>query len=139
MKKKTVMMKLYEQVRAYDDLIEVPDTVKYSDHPTIKSLIKEIETLNRVDKDSPKEIKRLFNRAMSLIAELIEDQRKIYYDHKLALKKRQYVIDRLKQYIDDKEDLDKEIPSDDEEESSDDKESKKGLSKKELEIMRSIK
>ena len=28
MKKKTLMMKLYEQVRAYDDLIEVPDTLK---------------------------------------------------------------------------------------------------------------
>ena len=76
---------------------------------------------------------------MRLIAELMEKQTQLNYDHKLELKAR-YIIDRLKQYIESKEDLE-EIPSDeDEEESSDEKDDEmKGLSKKEREIMRSIK
>ena len=45
----------------------------------------------------------------------------------------------LKKFIDDKEALDAEIPSDDdEEESSDEKELKKGLSRRELSIMKSL-
>jgi hypothetical protein len=55
-------------------------------------------------------------------------------------KKSRYLIDRLKQYIDDKEDLDKELPSDDEEESSDkEKDLLKGLSPKERQLMKGIK
>ena len=141
MKKKTLMRELYEEIIKYDDLIEIPDSVLYSDHPSIKSLLKELETFNRVDKNSIKDLKRLFNNAMRLIAELIESTQKISYDHRLAIKKKQYVIDKLKEFIDSRDELDAEIPSDDdEEESSDDKDDKvKGLSKKELEIMRSIK
>ena len=45
----------------------------------------------------------------------------------------------MKKFIDDKEALDAEIPSDDdEEESSDEKELKKGLSRRELSIMKSL-
>jgi hypothetical protein len=71
----------------------------------------------------------------------MEKQTQLNYDHKLELKKARYIIDRLKQYIESKEDLDAEIPSDeDEEESSDEKDDEmKGLSKKEREIMKSIK
>ena len=78
---------------------------------------------------------------MNLIVELIDENLKLKYDHRLEIKKKEYLIDKLKQFIDAKDDLDAEIPSDDdEEESSDDKDDKvKGLSKKELEIMRSIK
>ncbi len=48
------------------------------------------------------------------------------------------MIDKLKEYIDSKEDLDAEIPSDDDEEEDSDNETK-GLSKKELEIMKKLK
>ena len=77
---------------------------------------------------------------MRLIAELLERQTELNYNHKLELKKARYLIDRLKQYIDDKEDLDKELPSDDEEESSDkEKDLLKGLSPKERQLMKGIK
>ncbi len=46
----------------------------------------------------------------------------------ITVKEKQYVIDGLKKFIDDREALDAEIPSDNyEEESSDEKELKKGL------------
>ncbi len=144
MKIKNTMRELYEQVRAYDDMLEIPHSVKYSkishSRTGIDNLIKEVDEFNAlpITKDSIKDCKRLFNNAMRLIAELLEKQTELNYDHKLELKKKQYVIDRLKQFIDAQEDLDAEIPSDeDEEEKSDDE--VKGLSKKEREIMRSIK
>ena len=140
MKPKNLMRELYEQVRSYEDLLEVPDVVKFSNHQSLTNLLKEIESFNRVhDKNSLKELKGLFNRALRVIAELIEQQQKINYDYKLQLKKKQYVIDGLKKFIDDRDDLDAEIPSDDdEEEKSDEKELKKGLSKRELSIMKSL-
>ena len=147
MKIKNTMRELYEQVRAYDDMLEIPHSVKYSEHHHTRSgidnLIKEVDEFNAlpITKDSIKDCKRLFNNAMRLIAELLEKQTELNYDHKLELKKARYIIDRLKQYIESKEDLDAEIPSDeDEEESSDEKDDEmKGLSKKEREIMKSIK
>ena len=45
----------------------------------------------------------------------------------------------LKKYIEDKEDLDAEIPSDDEEEEKSDEKELKGLSKKERDLIKSIK
>ena len=38
MEKKNLMRKLYEQVRAYDDLLDIPDTVKYSGNTSIQNL-----------------------------------------------------------------------------------------------------
>ena len=52
---------------------------------------------------------------MRLIAEFIEMRTKENYDYKLQLKKKDYVIAKLKEYIESKDDLDGEIPSDDEE------------------------
>jgi len=143
---KNTMRELYEQVRAYDDLLDIPQSVKYSKHhhtrQGIENLIKEVEEFNGlpVSKDSIKDCKRLFNNAMRIIAELLEKQTELNYNHKLELKKARYLIDRLKQYIDDKEDLDKELPSDDEEESSDkEKDLLKGLLPKERQLMKGIK
>ena len=46
MKIKNTMRELYEQVRAYDDMLEIPHSVKYSEHHHTRSgidnLIKEI-------------------------------------------------------------------------------------------------
>ena len=141
MEKKNLMRKLYEQVRAYDDLLDIPDTVKYSGNTSIKNLLKDVEEFNRLpnDKSSLKECKRLFNNAMRTLAEILDAHEALNYDYKLQLKKKQYVIDGLKKFIDDKEALDAEIPSDDdEEESSDEKELKKGLYRRELSIMKSL-
>ena len=142
---KDTMRELYEQVRKYDDLLDIPQSVKYSKHnhtrTGIDNLIKEVEQFNKFpnDKSSLTECKRLFNNAMRLIAELMEQQTEINYDYKLELKKKDYVINRLKQYIDSKEDLDAEIPSDDDEEEKSDEKELKGLSKKERDLIKSIK
>jgi len=146
--KKTQMQKLYEKVREYDDLLTVPNEVKYAELHSMRSgidiLIKEINQFNidTPDKDSQFKLKRLFNNAMRLIAEFIEMRTKENYDYRLALKKKDYVIAKLKEYIDSKDDLDAEIPSDDEEDKKKKKDTApelKGLSKKEIELMKSIK
>ncbi len=145
MNKKTTMRELYEQVRAFEDHLDIPHAVKYSQNTIIKSgvdnLIKEVEQFNRlpITKDSIKDCKRLFNNAMRLIADLLEKQTELNYNHKLELKKARYIIDRLKQYIESKEDLDAEIPSDDDEEESSDEKELKGLSRKERDLIKSMK
>ena len=54
-----------------------------------------------------------------------------------TVKEKTICLDGLKKFIDDRDALDAEIPADDgEEEKSDEKELKKGLSKRELSIMR---
>ena len=63
---------------------------------------------------------------MRTLAEILDAHEAFNYDNKLQIKKKQYVIDGLKKFIDDKEALDAEIPSDDDEdETSDEKELKK--------------
>ncbi len=138
------MRVLYEQVRAYDDLIELPDEIKFNqrtkNNTSMNNLIKAVEDFNKFpnDKDSLLKLKRAFNNAMTVILELLNENMDKAYEHGLEIKKKDYVISNLKKYIDSKEDLDAEIPSDDDEEEDSDDEVK-GLSKKEREIMRSIK
>lgn len=145
---KTSIKDLYEKVREYDELISIPHTVRYSELNNTKStlgdLIKQVDELNSIrhnEKEKNIKLIRIYNQCMNIIAELLEESLKKDYDHKLSMKKSRYVIDRLKQYIESKEDLDAEIPSDDdEEESSDDKDKElKGLSAKERQIIKSIK
>ena len=138
------MRVLYEQVRQYDDLIELPDEVKFNkrtrNNVSMNNLMKSVEDFNKFpnDKDSLIKLKRAFNNAMTVILELLTENMDKAYEHSLEIKKKDYVISNLKKYIDSKEDLDAEIPSDDDEEEDSDDEVK-GLSKKEREIMRSIK
>tara|TARA_B100000287_G_scaffold396871_1_gene412912 strand:+ start:420 stop:857 length:438 start_codon:yes stop_codon:yes gene_type:complete len=142
---KDTMRELYEQVRKYDDLLDIPHSVKYSENHAlrsgIKNLLREVEHFNKFpnEKESLTDCKRLFNNAMRLIAELIEQQTKLNYTHQLNLKKKDYVIDNLKKYIESKEDLDAEIPSDDDEEEKSDEKELKGLSRKERDLIKSIK
>lgn len=145
---KTSIKDLYEKVREYDELISIPHSVRYSELNNTKStlgdLIKQVDELNSIrhnEKEKNIKLIRIYNQCMNIIAELLEESLKKDYDHKLSMKKSRYVIDRLKQYIESKEDLDAEIPSDDdEEESSDDKDKElKGLSAKERQIIKSIK
>ena len=137
------MRVLYEQVRQYDDLIELPDEVKFNkrtrNNVSMNNLMKSVEDFNKFpnDKDSLLKLKRAFNNAMTVILELLNENMDKAYEHGLELKKKDYVISNLKKYIDSKDELDAEIPSDDDEEEDSDDEVK-GLSKKEREIMRSI-
>ena len=146
MKKKTTMRDLYEKVREHDELISMPNSVRYSELTSHKSniseLIKQVDELNQIrgsDKDKNIKLTRIYNQCMNLIVELIDENLKLKYDHRLEIKKKEYLIDKLKQFINAKDDLDAEIPSDDdEEEKSDEKELTKGLSRRELSIMKSL-
>ena len=139
------MRVLYEQVRQYDDLIELPDEVKFNkrtrNNVSMNNLMKSVEDFNKFpnDKDSLLKLKRAFNNAMTVVLELLEENMQRTYQHGLEIKKKDYVISNLKKYIDSKDELDAEIPSDDdEEEGSDEKELKKGLSRRELSMIKSL-
>ena len=139
------MRVLYEKVRQYDDLIELPDEVKFNkrtrNNVSMNNLMKSVEDFNKFpnDKDSLLKLKRAFNNAMTVVLELLEENMQRTYQHGLEMKKKDYVISNLKKYIDSKDELDAEIPSDDdEEEDSDEKELKKGLSRRELSMIKSL-
>ena len=136
---------LYEKVREYDEIISIPNSVRYSElndyKSTLSNIISSIDEFNATSNDQKHqiiELKRIYNSCMYLIAELIDENLKMKYDHRLEIKKKEYLINKLKEFIDDKEDLDAEVPSDDDKKGkSDDK--TKGLSKKEMEIIKSLK
>ena len=136
---------LLEQVREYDDLIVLPDEIKFNtrtkNNASISNLRRAVEDFNKFpnDKDSLMKLKRAFNNAMTVIIELLDENLQNSYNHRLEMKKKDYVIDNLKKYIESKEDLDAEIPSDEDEEEKSDEKELKGLSKKERDLIKSIK
>ena len=136
---------LLEQVREYDDLIVLPDEIKFNtrtkNNASINNLRRAVEDFNKFpnDKDSLMKLKRAFNNAMTVIIELLDENLQNAYNHRLEMKKKDYVIDNLKKYIESKEDLDAEIPSDEDEEEKSDEKELKGLSKKERDLIKSIK
>ena len=136
---------LLEQVREYDDLIVLPDEIKFNtrtkNNASISNLRRAVEDFNKFpnDKDSLMKLKRAFNNAMTVIIELLDENLQNAYNHRLEMKKKDYVIDNLKKYIESKEDLDAEIPSDEDEEEKSDEKELKGLSRKERDILKSIK
>ncbi len=136
---------LLEQVREYDDLIVLPDEIKFNtrtkNNASISNLRRAVEDFNKFpnDKDSLMKLKRAFNNAMTVIIELLDENLQNSYNHRLEMKKKDYVIDNLKKYIESKEDLDAEIPSDEDEEEKSDEKELKGLSRKERDILKSIK
>ena len=136
---------LLEQVREYDDLIVLPDEIKFNtrtkNNASINNLRRAVEDFNKFpnDKDSLMKLKRAFNNAMTVIIELLDEDLQNSYNHRLEMKKKDYVIDNLKKYIESKEDLDAEIPSDEDEEEKSDEKELKGLSRKERDILKSIK
>ena len=113
---------LLEQVREYDDLIVLPDEIKFNtrtkNNASISNLRRAVEDFNKFpnDKDSLMKLKRAFNNAMTVIIELLDENLQNAFNHRLEIKKKDYVIDNLKKYIESKEDLDAEIPSDEDEE-----------------------
>jgi len=131
---------LYEIIRHFDDFIEVPHSIAHGDFSKFLTSFNAIISIIKKHNDSandPKERLRhlitLSTHLLRLVDEMLEDQTKIKYKHGLVIKQKNYVIDGLKKYIASKEDLDAEIPSDD-----DDKEptsATNGLSDKEKKIL----
>ena len=103
--------KLLEQVREYDDLIVLPDEIKFNtrtkNNASINNLRRAVEDFNKFpnDKDSLMKLKRAFNNAMTVIIELLDENLQNAYNHRLEMKKKDYVIDNLKKYIESKEDF----------------------------------
>ena len=70
---------LLEQVREYDDLIVLPDEIKFNtrtkNNASINNLRRAVEDFNKFpnDKDSLMKLKRAFNNAMTVIIELLDD------------------------------------------------------------------
>ena len=85
-------------------------------------------------------MKVLTRTLLELLEEMGEDKLVIFHNHRLEIKKKDYVIKGLKDFISSRDELDDEIPTDDDD-SKDGKDEKepKGLSKKELEIMKKFK
>ena len=144
--KETTFRELYELVRIFDDKIELPELLyfnrlsKYTSH--IDKIKKEVDEYNKYStdiKEANKNLKNLTRTFLHLIEEMYEDRMSIGHAHALNMKKKDYVIKGLKDFIASKDSLDDEIPTDDDD-SKDGKEPKiKGLSKKELEIMKKFK
>jgi hypothetical protein len=135
---------LYEIIRHFDDYIEVPRSIAHSDYHKFRTNFDGIIQLIKKHNDSARDEKgrlihltTLSTHLLRLVDEMLDDHIKIKYKFGLDIKKKNYVIDGLKKYIASKEELDAEIPSDDEEEpSTDDSASNiKGLSKKEKEVL----
>ena len=132
---------LLEVIKTFDDYIEVPlsiahtDVSKYRENfEGIKEIIKNYNDSANDSKDRLKYLTRLTNHLLRLVDDMLEDNTKREYKFTLELKKKNYIIDGLKKYIDSKEELDAEIPSDDEDD-DEPTSATSGLSKKEKEVL----
>ena len=144
---------LYEIIRHFDDYIEVPQSLAHNrtsknNRSNFDHIIQLIKKYNENANDKEARLLNLTSLSTHLlrtVEEMLEQDLKKTYHHSLELKKKNYIIDNLKKYIEDKEDLDAEIPSDDDEEEP--KQTKRptkekptsaigGLSKKELDLIK---
>ena len=133
---------LLEVIKTFDDYIEIPLSIAHTEvskyrvtFDGIKEIIKNFNDTSD-PKDRMKELTRLSTHLLRLVDEMIEDNTKRQYKFTLELKKKNYIIDGLKKYIDSKEELDQEIPSDDEDDDEPTPTSAtSGLSKKEKEVL----
>ena len=131
---------LLELVKSFDDYIEIPKSIAHNDiskySTSIENIVKSIKQYNDYSNDTKESVKNLRSLTTILLRvaeEVLEDITKTKYQHHLELKKKNYIIDGLKKYIDSKEELDAEIPSDDEDEEEPTPAS--GLSDKEKKIL----
>jgi len=113
---------LYEIIRHFDDHIEVPHSIAHGDYSKfltsfdgIKQIVKKYNDSANDPKERLLHLTSLSTHLLRLVDEMLEDHTKIKYSHALNIKKKNYIIDGLKKYIESKEDLDAEIPSDDDE------------------------
>lgn len=134
---------LYEIIRHFDNHIEVPHSIAHGDYSKFLTSFDGIKQIVKKYNDSADSKERLLHltslstHLLRLVDEMLEDHTKIKYSHALNIKKKNYIIDGLKKYIESKEDLDAEIPSDDDEEPTkgDSAPKIKGLSKAEKQVL----
>jgi len=143
----STIRELLEQVRDFDEKIELPDVIAFNRHHQyafhIDKVKKEVEQYNKFSmdsKESSKNLKVLTRTLISFVEEMYKDRLDVGHHHSLELKKKDYVIKGLKDFISSKDSLDDEIPTDDDD-SKDGKTEKdpKGLSKKELDLIKKFK
>ena len=132
---------LLELVKSFDDYIELPKSIAYSDISKYRTNIENIvQTIKKYNEDSNdnkevvKNLKSLSTQLLRFVDEMMEDTTKRKYQHTLEIKKKNYIIKGLKDYIDSKEERDSELPADDEEEPTD-TDTTSRLSKKEKEVL----
>ena len=109
---------LLEEIRNKDN-IEVPSSIQFNRtyQKQIKDFLSSIDEYNRTkDTDT---LKYSLTKVFRLLEVIFDDNMKRDYDMKLTLKKKDFVIDRLKKYISSYEEIEDEIP--DEPEKSPDK------------------
>ena len=132
---------LLELVKSFDDYIEVPKSIAYNDISKYRTSIENIvQTIKKYNEDSNdnkevvKNLKSLSTQLLRFVDEMMEDTTKRKYQHTLEIKKKNYIIKGLKDYIDSKEERDSELPADDKEEPTD-TDTTSRLSKKEKEVL----
>jgi len=145
MKDKTYDRKLYELVRVFDRHIEIPDAIrfpkvgdKWSDN--LKGIVHSINQFNdSADiKDQNKNLKNLCVDLLRLMDEMLLDVDRGRSNTANVIRKKDYVIKGLKDFIASQSDLDAEIPSKDDEDEKDVPKNS-SLSKKELELIKKFK
>ena len=131
---------LLELVKSFDDYIEIPKSIAHNDiskyKTSIENIVKSIKQYNDYSNDTKESVKNLRSLTTILLRvteEILEDITKTKYQHHLVIKKKDYVIKGLKSFISSKEELDAEIPSDDEDDEPTSATS--GLSDKEKKIL----
>ena len=131
---------LLEVIKTFDDYIEIPLSIAHTEvskyRETFNALKEVIKKFNDTSdpKERLKELTRLSTHLLRLVDEMIEDNTKNKYQQTLELKKKHYIIKGLQDYIDSKENLDKEmdLPDDEDDEPTS---ATSGLSDKEKKIL----
>ena len=125
---------LLEEIRNKDN-IEVSSPIQFNRtyQKQIKDFISSIDEFNRT-KDT-ETLKYGLTKLMRLVEVIFDDNMKRDYDMKLTLKKKDFVIDRLKKYISSYEELEDELP-DEPEKGSDKKDPLSNLDPSPAELQR---
>ena len=125
---------LLEEIRNKDN-IEVSSAIQFNRtyQKQIKDFISSIDEFNRT-KDT-ETLKYGLTKLMRLVEVIFDDNMKRDYDMKLTLKKKDFVIDRLKKYISSYEEMEDELP-DEPEKGSDKKDPLSNLDPSPAELQR---
>ena len=125
---------LLEEIRNRDN-IEVSSNIKFNRtyQKQIRDFLSTIDEYNRTkDTDT---LKYSLTQILRLLEVIFDDNMKRDYDMKLTLKKKDFVIDRLKKYISSYEELEDELP-DEPEKGSDKKDPLSNLDPSPAELQR---
>ena len=124
---------LLEEIRNKDNIEVSSIQFNRTYQKQIKDFISSIDEFNRT-KDT-ETLKYGLTKLMRLVEVIFDDNMKRDYDMKLTLKKKDFVIDRLKKYISSYEELEDELP-DEPEKGSDKKDPLSNLDPSPAELQR---